>query len=360
MRRAPVTALTTADPRWARVVGREACTDFVYSVQTTGIYCWPSCPSRRPLPTNVVFHSTALAAELAGFRPCKRCRPAQAQSAAAASIVAMCRLLEESENSPSLQQLAAHVELSESHAHRIFTKALGVSPKGYREAVLRERVRDELASNASITRAIYAAGFNSAGRFYERVERMLGMSPTQHKAGGNALEIRFAVGECSLGAILVAATARGVCAVLLGTDPDELVHDLEGRFPKAELRPGGSGFDTTAAQVIAIVDAAPGTVATELPLDVQGTAFQQRVWLALSKVPYGTTITYSELARAIGNSRATRAVANACAENPAAVVIPCHRVVRTDGSLSGYRWGVERKRQLLRREAQSACSRKGE
>ncbi|MFO7179694.1 MAG: bifunctional DNA-binding transcriptional regulator/O6-methylguanine-DNA methyltransferase Ada [Pseudomonadota bacterium] len=340
-----------SDPRWTAVAERDERATFVYSVASTGIYCRPSCPARRPRPENVAFHPSPVAAELAGFRPCKRCMPREALSEAVARpVIAMCKRIEESEHAPSLRELARHVGLSEGHAHRSFVRATGLTPKAYRDAVLRRRLQHELRERKTVTEAIYTSGFNSAGRFYEHVARALGMSPSTYRAGAHGLTIRFAVGQCSLGAILVAATERGVCSVLLGDDPEALVHDLERRFPHAELVGGDRAFDELVARVVGVVEARPGVAVEALPLDVRGTVFQERVWRALRKIPPGATKTYAEIAASIGAPRAVRAVAGACAANPVAVLIPCHRVVRTDGSLSGYRWGIERKRALLRRE----------
>lgn len=345
----------TADARWAAVIARDPSARFVYSVASTGVYCRPSCPSRRPLPRNVAFHETPILAELAGFRPCKRCRPAErAANPSAAAVVAMCALLEESAEPPSLAALAQHVGLSPSHAQRVFKGATGLTPKAYRDALRRRRVHAELQSRRSVTEAIYSAGFNASSRFYDHVARMLGMSPQQYRTGARGVTIRFAVGECSLGSILVAATERGVCAIALGDDPQTLVHDLERRFRHAELVGADAGFEATVARVIGLAEAHPGASATELPLDIQGTVFQERVWRALRAIPSGATTTYAELAAALGMPRASRAIARACASNPLALVIPCHRVVRSDGSLAGYRWGVERKRELLRRESARA------
>src|SRR5690606_24234333 len=329
---------TTAlsDPRWAAVAERDERATFVYSVASTGIYCRPSCPARRPRPENVAFHPSPVAAELAGFRPCKRCKPREPVSESVARpVIAMCKLLEESEHAPSLRALAQHVALSEGHAHRSFVKATGVTPKAYRDAVLRRRIQRELRQRRNVTEAIYAAGFGSAGRFYEHVARTLGMSPTEYREGARGVTIRFAVGECSLGSILVAATERGVCAVLLGDEPEALLHDLERRFPHAELVGAEPAFDAMVARVVGVVETRPGAAVEALPLDVRGTVFQERVWRALRKIPPGVTKTYTEIAASIGAPRAVRAVAGACAANPVAVLIPCHRVVRTDGSLSG-------------------------
>jgi AraC family transcriptional regulator of adaptative response/methylated-DNA-[protein]-cysteine methyltransferase len=340
------------DARWVAVLTRDGAADgrFVYSVATTGVYCRPSCPSRAARPENVAFHATAADAERAGFRPCKRCKPEQPSAAErrALQVAAMCRLLEARETAPTLEELAKHVGLSPFHAHRRFVAALGVTPRAYAAARRAERVRGELRTAATVTAALYGAGYGSSGRFYEDAGARLGMTPTQYRAGAPELPIRFAVGECSLGSILVAATERGVCAVSLGDEPEALVHELERRFPRAELVGGDPGFEALVARVVALVErpASP----TALPLDIRGTAFQQRVWKALRAIPAGVTTTYAELARALGAPKAARAVASACAANALAVAIPCHRVVRTDGGLSGYRWGVERKRALLARE----------
>jgi AraC family transcriptional regulator of adaptative response/methylated-DNA-[protein]-cysteine methyltransferase len=260
-----------------------------------------------------------------------------------------CRLIEEADELPSLDALAAAAGMSRYHFHRVFKETTGVTPRAYAAAQRARRVRDELPLSGTVTEAIYGAGFNSSGRFYAASNGMLGMSPTRFRAGGAGEEIRFAVGQCSLGAILVAATAKGVAAILLGEDPDALLRDLQDRFPKARLIGGDAGFEALVARVVGLVEAP--SLGLDLPLDVRGTAFQQRVWQALRQIPAGTTASYAEIARRIGAPGAVRAVARACAANPAAVAIPCHRVVRQDGGLSGYRWGVERKRALLDREA---------
>lgn len=342
-----------ADPRWAAVLGRDAKMDagFFYSVRTTGIYCRPSCGARTPRPENVAFHATTAEAELAGFRPCRRCRPdlpplAERQ----ASLVAeLCRRIDAAESPPSLQELADHAGLSLHHLHRLFKAQTGLTPKAYAEARRAERVRAGLTIGNSVTEAVFAAGYNASSRFYAQSDEVLGMTPGRYRAGGAAVEIRFAIGQCSLGAILVAASERGICAILLGDDAEVLVRDLQDRFPKASLLGGEAGFEQWVAQVVGLVES-PGT-GLNLPLDIRGTAFQQRVWQALREIPVGCTLSYTEVAERIGLPKAVRAVAGACAANALAVAIPCHRVVRTDGSLSGYRWGVERKRALLEREA---------
>jgi AraC family transcriptional regulator of adaptative response/methylated-DNA-[protein]-cysteine methyltransferase len=344
---------TESDPRWAAVVARSRGADgsFFYSVRTTGVYCRPSCGARLPRPANVRFHATREDAEGAGFRPCKRCRPDRPSVAEqhAATVTAICRLLESAPRVPPLEALAARAGLSPFHFHRVFKAVTGLTPRGYALAHRGERVRRELGKAATVTAAIYESGYSSNGRFYDESERVLGMTPTEFRAGGATAEIRFAVGECSLGSILVARSERGVCAILLGDDPDALARDLQDRFPRATLIGGDAAFEDLVARVVGFVEAP--RLGLDLPLDVRGTAFQQRVWHALREIPAGATVSYRDLARRIGSPRSVRAVAHACASNPLAVAIPCHRVVRSDGGLAGYRWGVERKRALLRREA---------
>jgi AraC family transcriptional regulator of adaptative response/methylated-DNA-[protein]-cysteine methyltransferase len=345
-------SFATSDARWDAVRRRDRAADgaFYYSVLTTGVYCRPSCAARLPRRANVAFHATCQEAEAAGFRPCKRCRPDEGPLAERyASIVAhACRAIEEAEEAPSLDALAMSAGMSRFHFHRVFKAVTGVTPKAYADARRAARVRDELAQAATVTEAIYGAGFNSSGRFYAASSDLLGMTPSAFRAGGDGASIRFAVGECSLGSILVAATDKGICAIQFGDDPDVLVRELQDRFPKALLVGGDAGFERLVAAVVGLVEE-PGH-GLDLPLDVRGTAFQQRVWRALRAVPSGSTASYAEIAARIGRPKAVRAVAQACAANPVAVAIPCHRVVRTDGALSGYRWGAERKRALLDRE----------
>jgi AraC family transcriptional regulator of adaptative response/methylated-DNA-[protein]-cysteine methyltransferase len=344
---------TERDPRWASVVERRAASDgsFFYSVRTTGVYCRPSCGARLPRPENVRFHDTREAAERAGFRPCRRCRPDRPSLAEqhAAVVTEACRLLETSARVPTLETLAGRAGMSPFHFHRVFKAGTGLTPRAYAAAHRGERLRRELAGAPSVTAAIYESGYSSNGRFYDDAGRVLGMTPTEFRAGGANAAIRFAVGECSLGSILVACSERGVCAILLGDDPDALVRELQDRFPSATLIGGDPAFENLVANVVGFVEAP--RLGLDLPLDVRGTAFQQRVWRALREIPAGATVSYRDLARRIGSPAAVRAVARACATNPLAVAIPCHRVVRSDGGLAGYRWGVERKRALLEREA---------
>ncbi len=339
--------------RWDAVRARDGGADgvFWYSVRSTGVYCRPSCAARPALRRNVAFHDSRAEAEAAGFRPCLRCKPDQPPLAARhAEVVAQaCRLIDASESEPNLDDLAAAGGMSRFHFHRIFKAHTGITPKAYASARRSARLARALAAASTVTDAIYAAGFGSSGRFYADAGERLGMTPTSYRAGGSGATIRFAIGQCSLGAILVAATAVGICAILMGDDAGQLARDLQDRFPAAELLGADAGFEETVAKVVGLVEA-PG-IGFDLPLDVRGTVFQQRVWEALRQVPSGSTVSYAELAARIGMPTGARAVAGACAANPVAVAIPCHRVVRNDGGLSGYRWGVERKRALLERES---------
>jgi AraC family transcriptional regulator of adaptative response/methylated-DNA-[protein]-cysteine methyltransferase len=339
--------------RWLAIVDRDRTADgrFFYSVRTTGVYCRPSCPSRRARREHVRFHRTTAEAERAGFRPCKRCRPDEpALSERRAAVVeSACRAIERAAHPLTLRTLAETTGMSRFHFHRVFTSLTGVSPRQYAVAHRTRRVRDGLAQRSTVTEVMYGAGFNSSGRFYANASGTLGMTPTRFRAGGAGTVMQFAVGQCWLGAVLVAATETGVCAIFLGDDPDTLLRELQDRFPKAQLVGGDREFEGYIARVIGLVEA-PG-LGLDLPFDIRGTAFQQRVWQALRDIPAGTTASYTDIAHRIGAPKAVRGVAGACAANPIAVAIPCHRVVRRDGALAGYRWGVERKRALLKREA---------
>ncbi len=340
------------DPRWAAVVARDHSADgrFFYAVRTTGVYCRPSCPSRRANPRNVAFYTTPRAAEKAGFRPCKRCRPdgPGVEAAQAATVAWACRMIEGAEEKLATGALAKVVGLSTHHFHRMFKAVTGLTPGAYADAHRAKKLRAELPGSRSVTAAAFDAGFNATSRFYEKSSAMLGMKPSAYRRGGAGTNIRFAVAHCSLGALLVAASEKGLCAVSLGDDPEKLVRELQERFRHAGLTAGDKAFEKTVAKVVAFVE--KPALGLDLPLDVRGTAFQERVWRALRKIPAGRSITYGELAEKIGDPSAVRAVAGACAANTIAVAIPCHRVVRKGGGLSGYRWGVERKRALLTRE----------
>ncbi|MDM0110620.1 bifunctional DNA-binding transcriptional regulator/O6-methylguanine-DNA methyltransferase Ada [Variovorax sp. J22R133] len=351
-------AATMADPRWAQVQARDASVDghFFYSVRTTGVFCRPSCGARSAKPENIRFHATAEEAQRAGFRPCKRCKPDQISplKVQAELIAKLCRYIETADTAPTLEELADQAQMSAWHLHRLFKRITGVTPKAYAAAQRARRVREGLVRKGTVTDAIYDAGYNSGGRFYGEADQLLGMTPTSYRAGGTDVEIRFAIGQCSLGAILVARSQRGVCAILLGDDPDALARELQDRFANATLVGDDADFAQLVARVVGFVEAP--SLGLDLPLDVRGTAFQQRVWRALRDIPAGETASYAQVAERIGSPSSVRAVAQACGANTLAVAIPCHRVVRSDGALSGYRWGVERKRALLAREAREEAT----
>ena len=348
-------ATTSPDAMWAAVVARDAsfAGQFYIAVKTTGVYCRPGCPARLPKRDNVRFFDTRDEAERAGFRPCKRCKPNQPSldQVHATKVAQACRLIEAADEAPKLDALAEIVGLSPYHFHRIFKQTVGVTPKAYAVAHRNKRVRAELPTSDTVTAAIYDAGFNSNGRFYANASEVLGMAPTDFREGGAGQDIRFAIAECWLGLVLIAASEKGVCAILFGDDPEELRCDLQDQFPRARLIGSDKSFEELTAKVIAFVEA-PGQ-GLDLPLDIRGTAFQHRVWHALRRIPVGSTASYAEIAEKIGAPKAVRAVARACATNRIAVAIPCHRVVRSDGGLSGYRGGVERKRALLAKEAKT-------
>ncbi len=345
------------DLRWAKIQARDASADgtFYYSVSTTGIYCKPSCGARQPRSEHVAFYNSCAEAELAGFRACKRCKPGQPDLAQshAMLIAESCRWIESVDENLNLETLAKKASLSTYHFHRLFKSITGLTPKAYSAAHRAKKIREALAKNKRITDAIFAAGYNANSRFYEKSTQVLGMTPTSYKTGGANTTIKFAVSECSLGknlcTILVASSERGVCAIFLGDDVAKLVNDLQDAFPRAELIGADRDYETLVAKVVAFVEMP--ALGLELPLDIRGTAFQQRVWQALQKTPAGLTVSYSDIAERIGSPKAVRAVAGACAANTLAVAIPCHRVVRNDGAISGYRWGVERKRALLALES---------
>lgn len=340
--------------RWEALVARDshAAAAFVYGVRTTGIYCRPGCASRQPRREHVAFFASAAAAEHAGFRPCKRCQPqAQSEPTPAAELVARaCAMIEAAESPPTLSELAAGVGLSPHYFQRLFRQTLGVTPRQYAAARRAERLREQLGREASITEAIYAAGFGSSGGFYAQSAAQLGMTPGDYRAGGRGRQIRYASAPCALGWVGVAATEQGLCAIELADTAAELPALLAARFPQALLTPAGDDFASSLSAVVNFLEA-PGRE-LGLPLDLQGTVFQRQVWAALQQLPAGSTASYSAIAERIGRPGAARAVAGACAANPLAVVVPCHRVVRGSGDLGGYRWGLARKRALLAREAE--------
>ncbi len=349
----PAVAYATDDDRWQAVQRRDRSADaaFVYAVRSTGVYCRPSCAARLAQRQNVSFHASGSDAELAGFRPCKRCKPDQAVNTdgAAGLIAAACRSIAAAETIPPLESLAAEAGLSPAYFHRLFKAVTGITPRGFAERLRAQRLQAALhQGDASVTQALYDAGFNSSGRFYEAADQLLGMTPTAYRRGGAANTIRFAIADCALGVVLVAQSDRGLCAILLGDEPESLLRDLQDRFPRAELVGHAPGFDQVVAAVVTAIREPARAVS--LPLDIRGTAFQQRVWQALRLIPPGHSASYSQVATQLGLPRAARAVAAACAANPLAVLVPCHRVVRQDGSLAGYRWGLGRKRALRDRE----------
>jgi AraC family transcriptional regulator of adaptative response/methylated-DNA-[protein]-cysteine methyltransferase len=349
---APSPTYATDSARWDAVQARDSGADghFFYSVKTTGVFCRPSCAARPALRKNVAFHLSVEAAKAQGFRPCKRCRPedTHADAAAQAKVAKACRLIEAAESPPALDDLADAVGLSPFHFHRVFKSITGVTPKAYATAHRNARLRDGLPAASSVTSAIYESGFNSSGRFYENANAILGMTPKDFRAGGLNAEINVATAPCALGVVLVAATTRGICAILLGDDDRSLHEELASRFPKATLITGGGAFADKLSEIVAFIDAPKSGL--NLPLDMRGTAFQQKVWQALRAIPPGETRSYAQVAAELGAPKSARAVASACAKNSIAIAIPCHRVVRGNGDLSGYRWGVARKRELLIRE----------
>jgi len=320
---------------------------FFYAVTSTGVYCRPSCPARNPSAANTAFYPSAAAAEAAGFRPCKRCRPdgAGPEQDKAALVTAACRRIESAEAAVPLAALAAGAGVSAFHFHRIFRAVTGVTPKGYFEALRAKRVRAALGEARSVTEAVYDSGYESSGPFYAGAKARLGMAPAAYAKGGAGERIFAATAPCSLGFVLVARTARGICAIALGDDAAALRADVARQFPLAVVEEAADA--ALLAQVVALVD---GKAEMALPLDIRGTAFQQRVWAALQKIPARRTASYAEIASGLGVQGGARAVAGACAANTLAVAVPCHRVVRGNGDLAGYRWGVGRKRALLARE----------
>jgi AraC family transcriptional regulator, regulatory protein of adaptative response / methylated-DNA-[protein]-cysteine methyltransferase len=337
------------ETRWQAVLARDPAAErrFVYAVSTTGVYCRPTCPSRRPRRANIRFFADGASAERAGFRACRRCRPGTPDPQAEA-VRRACDLIERSEKPPSLAEMAGAAGLSPSHFHRVFRRTLGVTPREYAAMQRAQRLQRDLAGGAPVAEAIYGAGFGSGSRVYEHADATLGMTPATYRRGGEGMLIRHAVVASELGPVIVAATERGVCMIEFGDTQDELVGRLGARFPKARLEPADEALRAWVEAVADYVRAPSRGI--RLPVDMLGTAFQQRVWTALAEIPVGTTLGYAELAARIGSPKAVRAVAGACAANPVALAVPCHRVVGKDGSLTGYRWGTERKRALIEGE----------
>lgn len=349
---------TSDAQRWAAVETRDARADgqFVFAVVTTKIFCRPTCPARRAHRPNVRFFETCAEAESAGFRACLRCDPKGASPGEreAEAIARACRLIESAEEIPDLDTLAATAGLSRFHFHRLFKKNLGVTPRQYAVAHRSGRVRSSLQKTNTVTEAIYGAGFNSSSRFYENSTRTLGMTPRDFKSGGHGHTVRYSTSSCPLGMLLVAGTERGICSVILGNDAETVEQELRVFFPHASIEKADKDFRDAVKTLIRHLNDPAQPV--NLPLDIRGTAFQQKVWQALREIPTGETASYSEVARRIGNPAAVRAVARACATNRIAIAIPCHRVIGLKGSLTGYRWGVDRKKQLLAKEAETATT----
>ena len=323
---------------------------FVYAVRTTSIYCRPSCPSKAANPDNMIIFGSGFAAERSGYRPCKRCKPDQLVNFDKNyfAVEKVCRLIESADEFPNLVEMAKISGLSQFYFHKVFKQYTGITPKAYVSFCRSNRMRQRLNNCNSVTEAIYDSGYNASSRFYEESSCRIGMKPNQFRNKGAGTKMRFAVGQCSLGAILVASTEKGICAIELGDDPNGLINHFQERFKNAEIVGADVEFEKIIAHVIGLVENPRQKFS--LPLDIQGTIFQQKVWNILQKIPVGKTKTYSEVAKTLGNPSAVRAVGSACARNKIAVVIPCHRVIKNDGSLAGYRWGVERKLSLLTRE----------
>lgn len=351
-RSSSVTVSVVDDPRWAAVPAKDEAADgaFFFAVRTTGVYCYPSCGARTPNAANAELFDDRDTAVRSGYRPCKRCRsdlapPAQRR---ADTVTRVCRFIETHESEPSLEAMARHAGLSPSHLHRTFKRVTGVTPKRFAATVKAARARAALEQGQSVTEAMVGAGYSSSSRFHLAARTAFGLLPQELGRGGGDGPLTFGSGHSSLGVVLVACTERGVCAVLLGEHLGELESDLRKRFPRRECVASDSALAGLIAQVVATIETPAAGL--NLPLDIQGSAFQRRVWDALRTIPAGTTTDYAALAGALGKPGAARAVASACAANPVAIGVPCHRVLRGDGGLAGYRWGLDRKRALLRRE----------
>ena len=343
------------DARWKAVVDNNSSADgtFYYAVITTGVYCRPSCTSRLPNRTNVQYYSSCEDAETAGYRACKRCNPATDSKTLVIEkkIIHACRIIEESEISVKLAEIAKRVNLSPYHFHRLFKKIVGVTPKQYASRNQSQRFQKSLKTSGSVTDAIYSAGYGSSGSAYDKRQDQLAMKPKEYRKGATGIIITYGLANCFLGWVIVAASERGICAIEFGDDPDILPDQIQTRFPKSQLKKADIGFESLIKEVVDFIKAPDDKF--QLPLDIQGTAFQQRVWNVLRQIKPGKTLSYSDVANKIGNPKAVRAVASACASNKLAVVIPCHRVISKDGKVSGYRWGTDRKKKLLDSEKKS-------
>ncbi len=339
--------------KWQAVLSKDSSYDgqFVFAVSSTGIYCRPSCPSRRARRENVSFFQLPEAAERAGFRACLRCRPKETRVVDNHVDMAqrVCKVIEESDGEPmTLAKLSQEVGVSPFHLQRTFKGVMGITPSQFAEECRIRKFRKSVRTGGAITQAIYDAGYGSSSRLYEGAASQLGMTPATYGKGGKGAVINYAVVECHLGHLLVAATSKGVCSVKLGDTPEQLANDLANEFPSATISRNQQSLNPSVRSVVNYLS--HKTPHIDLPLDIQATAFQRQVWEQLRAIPYGETYSYTQVAKAIGQEKAVRAVARACATNPVALIIPCHRVIREDSSLGGYRWGLDRKKQLLKAE----------
>ncbi|MEH2031056.1 MAG: bifunctional DNA-binding transcriptional regulator/O6-methylguanine-DNA methyltransferase Ada [Nostoc sp.] len=337
---------------WEAVLNRDP--SFVgqlfYGVRSTGIYCRPICPSRRPNRNQVCFFQSAQEAEIAGFRPCKRCQPQSETVPSTAKVLAVCRYIEaQGDRIPTLSELCSQVGMSSSYLQRRFKQIIGVSPFQYADALRSQRLKQRLQSGEEIAHAVYDTGYGSSSQLYEKAPKQLGMTPKTYQQAGKTISIVYAIAPCPLGYLLVATTEKGICAVKLGDEADKLEHILNQEFHQAHIIRDDHTHKEWIQAILNFI--AGGKVHLDLPLDVRGTAFQKQVWQALQKIPYGETRTYTDIACDIAKPQAVRAVGNACGANPIALIVPCHRVLRSDGSLGGYHWGIERKQKLLTQES---------
>jgi AraC family transcriptional regulator of adaptative response/methylated-DNA-[protein]-cysteine methyltransferase len=335
---------------WRATLERDARADgtFVLAVRSTHIYCRPSCPARRPLRRNVIFFHTGEEAEQQGFRPCLRCRPNETAASAALVARAAKFLAQSQEEGVRVSALARELHSNAATLRRAFRRVTGLTPRELAEALRVKRFKSLLRAGKNITDALYETGYGSSSRVYERSNAQLGMTPATYQKGGKGMKIQYTIAKSPLGKVLVAATERGVSAVYLGDAQEKLVGELREEYPRAEITPATGGAQRWVREIVQRIEGKPAQA--DLPLDLQATAFQRRVWLELQRIPRGATRSYSQVARALGKPKAVRAVARACASNPVSVVVPCHRVVREDGKLAGYRWGLARKEQLLAAE----------